>query len=242
IGRRYFYNYSQIRRFWRGLAWLLIPVAAVAVWQVLFGQYNAYALPTSSVTAEAWAAAGSGSLRNNVDGTSIAMVSSTFFGAWLAVFAAVWVPIVVALCMSEEKRSAIFRTPYLYIGLTCSIVGLFFAANRTAVAMVILAIALLLVIAPWRNSIRFLLRITGIAALVVMSAGIYRATTTTDLLADRFQAFTSFLSGLLDAPAYDVQSSRYAVVGTEVLRGVEFALAEVGPFGRGLGLLTQGTM
>jgi hypothetical protein len=242
IGRRYFVSYRQIREFWYRLAWLLVPVAAVAIWQVLFGQFNAYVIPTGAVDSESWAAAGAGTLRNNTDGTLIATVASTFFGGRLAVFAAIWLLFMIVLCITNQTKASLLRLPYLYVTLACAMVAIFVSANRTAVGLTIICIALLLASERGRHSFRFLARAGGIAVLAVMLIGAYRATSTSDVLEDQFRAFTSFFSGLLDAPGADIRGSRYSVVGADIVRGIELSLAEVGLFGRGLGLITQGTI
>jgi hypothetical protein len=242
IGRRYFTSYRQIRQFWYRLAWLLVPVVCVAIWQVLFGHFNSYAIPTGAVDAETWAAAGGGSLRNNTDGTLIATVASTFYGGRLAVFAAIWLLLIIVLCITNQTKASLLRLPYLYVALGCALVALFVSANRTAAGLSILCIAVLLVSERGRHSFRFLARVAAITVLAVMIVGACRTIRTSDVLEDQFHAFTSFFSGLLDAPAADVQGSRYSVIGMDIVRGIELSLAEVGPFGRGLGVATQGAI
>lgn len=239
IGRRFFTSYRQIRQFWYRLAWLLVPVVCVAIWQVLFGRFSAYAIPTGTVDAETWAAAGAGSLRNNTDGTLIATVASTFYGGRLAVFAAIWLLLTIVLCITNQTK---LRLPYLYVTLGCALVALFVSANRTAVGLSILCIAILLVSERGRRSFRFLVRVAAVTVLAVTMIGAYRTIRSSDVLEDQFHAFSSFFSGLLDAPAADVQGSRYSVIGMDIVRGISLSLAEVGPFGRGLGLATQGAI
>lgn len=241
IGRRHFSSYRQIRQFWYRLAWLLVPVVCVAIWQVLFGHFNSYAIPTGAVNSETWAAAGGGSLRNNTDGTLIATVASTFYGGRLAVFAAIWLLLIIVLCITDRTKASLLRSPYLYVTLGCALVALFVSANRTAAGLSVLCVAVLLV-SERRHSFRFLARMAAIIVLAVMIVGAYRTIRTSDVLEDQFHSFTSFFAGLLDAPAADVQGSRYSVIGMDIVRGIDLSLAEVGPFGRGLGIATQGAI
>jgi hypothetical protein len=241
IGRRYFSTYRQIRQFWCAMAWILVPVVCVGMWQVLFGQFTTYAAPTGPVDAETWAAAGSGSLRNNTDGTLIATVASTFFGGRLAEFAAIWLLFTVALCISGENKRSFLRMPHLYIALACAAVSLFISANRTAVGMSVVC-AVLLLVSAGRRSFRVLARLATVVLLAGMLAGLYQTTSTSDSLERQFHSFTSFFSGLLDAAGPDVRGSRYSVVGTDIVRGIQLSIEEVGPWGGGLGLMTQGAI
>jgi hypothetical protein len=241
IGRRYFTTYRQIRKFWSGMAWILAPVVCVGIWQVFFGQFTSYAAPTGPVDAQTWAAAGAGSLRNNTDGTMIATVASTFFGGRFAEFAAIWVLFSVALCISGENKRSFLRMPYLYIALACASVSLFISANRTAVGMSAVCVALLF-LSGGRRSFRVLARIGTVVLLTGMLVSFYETTRTSDVLESQFHSFTSFFSGLLDAPGLDVRGSRYSVIGTDIVRGIQLAVEEVGPFGGGLGLMTQGAI
>jgi hypothetical protein len=75
-----------------------------------------------------------------------------------------------------------------------------------------------------------------------MLVALYQTTKTSDLLESQFHSFTSFFSGLLDAPGPDVRGSRYSVVGSDIVRGIQLSLEEVGPFGGGLGVMTQGAI
>ena len=241
IGRRYFTTYRQIREFWCGMAWILVPVVCVGIWQVFFGQFTSYAAPTGPIDLETWAAAGAGSLRNNTDGTMIATIASTFFGGRLAEFAAVWVLFSVVLCISGENKRSFLRMPYLYIVLACASVSLFISANRTAAGMSAACVALLF-LAGGRRSFRVLARLATVVLLAGMLVGLYQTTKTSDLLESQVHSFTSFFSGLLDAPGPDVRGSRYSVIGSDIVRGIQLAVEEVGPFGGGLGLMTQGAI
>jgi hypothetical protein len=242
IGRRYFTSYRQIGAFWSRLSWLLIPVLCVGVWQVLFGSFTPYVAPTGTLDAAAWAAAGSGSMRNNTDGTLIATVASTFYGARLAVFAAIWLPLMTVLCLTDQKRTSFLRIPYLYIAFASALVSVFISANRTAVALSIGCVAILVVSAGARHSAKFLARVTVIAVLTLILMQAYRSARRSDVLESQFHAFASFFSGLLDTAGPDVHGSRYSVIGADIVRGIEVSLADVGPFGSGLGLMTQGAV
>jgi hypothetical protein len=242
IARRYFTSYRQIAAFWSRLVWLLIPVLCVGVWQVLFGQFTAYKAPTMTVDAASWAAAGSGSLRNNTDGTLIASVASTFYGGRFAVFAAIWLLLITVLCLTDQKRTSFLRIPYLYAALACALLSVFISANRTAVGLSIFAMAALVASAGARHSARFLARVAMIAALVLMLIQVYGASHRSDALDSKLHAFASFFSGLLDTAGPDVRGSRYSVIGMDIVHGIELSLADVGPFGRGLGLMTQGAI
>ncbi len=242
IGRRYFTSYRQIGAFWSRLVWLLIPVLCVGVWQVLFGQFAAATSPTTTVDAATWAAAGSGSLRNNTDGTLIATVASTFYGGRFAVFAAIWLLLMTVLCLTDQKKRSLLRIPYLYVGLACALVSIFISANRSAVGLSVVCATALVASAGARHSAKFLARVAVIAALVLMLTQAYRDSRRSEILEGKFHAFTSFFSGLLDTPGPDIRGSRYSVIGTDIVHGLELSLVEVGPFGRGLGLMTQGAV
>ena len=174
IARRYFASHWQIAAFWRRLVWLLIPVLCVGVWQVLFGQFTASTVPTMTVDAASWAAAGSGTLRNNTDGTLIATVASTFYGGRFAVFAAIWLVLMTVLCLTDQKRRSLLRIPYLYVALACALVSLFISANRTAVGLSLFCMVALVVSAEGRHAARFLARIAMVAALVLVLTQVYR--------------------------------------------------------------------
>lgn len=242
IGRRYFTSYRQIGAFWTRLVWLLIPVLCVGVWQVLFGHFTASMAPTATVDAASWAAAGSGSLRNNTDGTLIATVASTFYGGRLALFAAIWLPLMTVLCLTDQKRIFFLRIPYLYVALACALLSVFISANRTAVGLSIFCMGILVASAGARHSARFLARVAVISALVLVLTQVYRTSRRSDALESKFEAFASFFSGLLDTGGRDVRGSRYSVIGSDILHGLDLSLAEVGPFGRGLGVMTQGAV
>ena len=242
IGRRYFTSFRQIRQFWSRLAWLLVPVLIVAIWQLFFGSFSPLAVPTGTVDAASWAAAGAGTLRNNTDGTLIATVASTFYGSRLALFAAVWLVLMTVLCITDHNRVSFLRLPYMYVAFACALVSVFVSANRTAVGLSIFCVAILVAGAGIRQSSRFLTRLAAIGALAAMVAVSCRTVLPYDAVENKLHEFSAFFSGLLDAPSRDVQGSRYSVIGADIIRGIEFSLAEAGPFGRGLGLITQGAV
>ena len=242
IGRRYFSTYRQMREFWRSLAWMMIPVLCVALWQLFFGSFNPYTAPTGTVDSASWAAAGGGSLRNNTDGTLIATVASTFYGGRLAIFAAIWLILLTVLCITDQSKRSIFRLPYLYLTFACALVTVFVSANRTAVGLSAFCLAVLVMSAGARHTVRFLCRGAVIALLAFVLMRAYQTVRRSDIVEGQFHAFASFFSGLVDAAGPDVHGSRYSVVGSDIVRGIELSLAEVGPFGHGLGLMTQGAV
>ena len=198
IGRRYFTSYRQIGAFWRRLVWPLIPVLGVGVWQVLFGQFGAAMAPTTTVDAASWAAAGSGSMRNNTDGTLIATVASTFYGGRFAVFAAIWLLLMTVLCLTDQKKEILssHSISVCWSGMCFGVdlhLGQSYRCRLSVVCM-----AALVASAEGRHSARFLARIAIVAALVLVLTQVYRASRRSDVSGQQVPRIYLFFAGLLD--------------------------------------------